>query len=165
METRGGATSLEDPYATGIVNIDSTQRCKNPHLLDPYRENQYYRTWQLQQRAAGGGRSPGGVTNSSQSPPPPYDPVNIGTGSTTDQDGRYVEHIYESPKFERHEISPHGDGGGPGEQHAHAHAHVKYFELDPNVSALHKGNSSRDNLSTSTSGYRSDSLPTDRVDL
>lgn len=61
--------------------------------MDPYgiNENNYYRTWQLRNKP-----------KNAELPPPPYHPVST---SGDGQDTRYVEHVYESPHFERREIA------------------------------------------------------------
>ena len=80
-------------------------------------ENNYYRTWQLQQRA---GKQT--TIQGSELPPPPYHPVST---SSDGRDSRYVEHVYESPKFDRRDMT---GTSGSGEI-----AHAQYFELDPDA--------------------------------
>ena len=139
---------IDDPYTVADhINCNSVPRSKGS-IIDPYRENTYYRTWQLQHR--GCNRAPSGVN---AAPPPPYDPVTL-VGGGTNQNARYSEHIYESPKFERREMAPHG---------TEEPSSVKYYELD--INDMNTTSPGRDNQSTSTSGYRSDSLPPDRADL
>ena len=96
---------------------------------DPYGsagENNYYRTWEMQRHGMKDGRD-------IPVPPPPY-PSSVPTNG----DGinpRYVEHIYESPKFERRQFSDEQPGGefGPTQQ---------YFELDPEVVSSKAGEAS-----------------------
>ena len=57
----------------------------------------------------------------------PYIPTTINYSMDRGYNSRYVEHVYESPKFERKEFDPeiaHGPQGPSGEP-------VQYFELDP----------------------------------
>lgn len=88
---------------------------KHRNSLDPYNtsENNYYRTWQLQQRAHKQS------IQGTELPPPPYNPVSA---SNDVRDSRYVEHVYESPKFDRRDVSASESGDL---------THAQYFELDP----------------------------------
>ena len=116
---------------------NTIQADKLPPGVDPYRQNEYYRTWQIQQRNQGG---PGG--RGEPLPPPPYQCTNTGTG----QGQRYSEHVYESPKFDRHELSP-----ALSDVQSEL-SHVKYFELDPSTTddGVRVNESSQ---GTGTSGY------------
>ena len=53
-------------------------------------------------------------------PPPPYQP---NSNCTCEEDERYIEHVYESPKFDRHTMPSVDD----------ANSRASYFELDPEV--------------------------------
>ena len=104
----------------GSGDTMSSSRPTTVSTLDQYpsQENDYYRTWQMQRHALSG---PGGVIMpGSHGFHPPY-PGHAQTlphdtsGPGTKYTFQPVEHIYESPKFERRDI--------------------KYYELDPTASS------------------------------
>ena len=89
---------------------------------DPYGsagENNYYRTWEMQRHGLKEGRD-------LPIPPPPYHHTSAASSNGDGTNPRYAEHIYESPKFERRQLSDeqHSCEFGPTQQ---------YFELDPEV--------------------------------
>ncbi len=90
---------------------------------DPYNaaENNYYRTWEIQRRS-------GKDQRDIPIPPPPYQTRGSDGSLTSDPRFRHVDHIYESPKFERRDFNPEENivqgEFTPGTQ---------YFELDPDV--------------------------------
>ena len=92
-------------------------------------ENDYYRTWQLQ-RHPPGGRPACGVPHTSAH----------GHFGAMDRHP-VVEHIYESPKFERKEMAltcvPPGDCGNNNMDGSTVRAHTQYFELDPEEVQMH----------------------------
>lgn len=82
----------------------SNQLSKSAEILDPYQgENAYSRTWQM---------------HSHQYPEGNYD-----TDIKAYNGGRYVEHVYESPKFERKEYPHEGTMSSSGPS-------VQYYELE-----------------------------------
>ena len=122
------ARSGEGTYQTTAPTLHDSTAKPPGDATDQYQsatssENDYYRTWQLQRHAV----------------PRPVGPPRGVPPSYSDQlgRGRYVEHIYESPKFDRRDTGyddeslPVGasDRTGPSE----------YFELD-----VHAINSARD---------------------
>ena len=125
---------------------------------DPYNaagENNYYRTWQLQRH--------GGVKEGRDLPipPPPYH-HQVSTHSSNGADPRYVEHIYESPKFERRQFPEEpgatGAGGGIGD----FNPSQQYFELDPEAVSKH-GEASTSANSNRTAPFSPRNFSTPRV--
>ena len=100
--------------------------------FDPQPENDYSRTWQMQ-RHPGVGRSGAGL------PPPPghgygVDPRSGSiNGYGNNQHVNYDQHVYESPKFERHELHSGSDEGSDQAPSA------QYYELDPEAVPLDCG--------------------------
>ena len=96
--------------------------------FDNQPENDYSRTWQMQRHPGGGG---GGRNNSLPLPP------NVGYGvDPRAGNGRgYDQHVYESPKFERHELHSGSDDGSS----EHAPGSTQYYELDPEAVPLDCG--------------------------
>ena len=100
-------------------------------MYDPYEtnENNYYRTWQLQQRAHHQQQQQQQLQHQQQRaskqgelPPPPYHPIS----TSSSEQCRYVDHVYESPKFDRRDFPGScSSEGGYGSQ--------QYYELDPDV--------------------------------
>ncbi len=95
---------------------NTIQKSHDPNV-DPYgcNENNYFRTWQLPQRT---GRS----AKNTDLPPPPYN----ASQNSNDPRYRHVEHVYESPKFDRREI-PQSSSGDL------TNGSAQYFELDPDA--------------------------------
>ena len=110
------------PYGTNKADAST-------EYFVPNSENDYYKTWQLQQRARGGSGIPPPPPPAAQNDcpdhalgPPPQTYRALSTDSSfSAQNSRYSEHLYESPTFDHHDVLyPDADGG-----------HAKYFELDP----------------------------------
>ena len=97
---------------------------KSRDQMDPYgtNENNYFRTWQLPQRS---GRS----IKNSELPPPPYVPASTLSGGSDSSRYRHVEHVYESPKFDRREMAQSGSGDLTT-------GSAQYFELDPEAANM-----------------------------
>ena len=93
-------------------------------------EQTYFRTWQL--RHGGAGIQPGVHGYVGQIPPPPPPPSYP---DTSNYNARYVEHVYESPKFERKSVDSCLNGDDI--------SHTKYYELDPQLGgcSTHPGRS------------------------
>ena len=98
-------------YAEGRKGDPRVMSHNAQGMPDPYtaNENDYFRTWQLQRHAQA--RSPVDMDYPSNTVRPRDEPNKFGFGYG------HVEHIYESPKFDRRD--------------------VQYFELDPTV--CHQG--------------------------
>ena len=94
-------------------------------------ENDYYKTWQLQQRSRGGSVAPpSDYPEHVLGPPQTYRALSTDS-SFSAQNSRYSEHLYESPKFDHRDDSfPEADVGGGG-CGGGGGGHAKYFELDP----------------------------------
>ncbi|ELU12151.1 hypothetical protein CAPTEDRAFT_204696 [Capitella teleta] len=88
-------------------------------------ENDYYRTWQLQRHPAGGR-------------PPCSLPQTSAHGHITDHH-EVVEHIYESPKFDRKEMGliQMNETGNNNSDPLAPRGHTQYFELDPEEVHMH----------------------------
>ncbi|ELU10134.1 hypothetical protein CAPTEDRAFT_187300 [Capitella teleta] len=89
--------------------------------------NDYYRTWQMQQHA---GRTGTGLPPHPTLPLPPPLRETGHPGVTTDF---YVDHEYESPKFEQ---EVHFPGNEFTQDAMSRHSSSKYFEIDPNASNM-----------------------------
>ena len=89
-------------------------------------ENNYYRTWQLQQHHH---QKP--YPGEHRSPPPYGGGGGVGGGDTLP----YVEHIYESPKFDHKDYS----SAGVGDVYDEEVNGAQYYELDPTTES--EGNS------------------------
>ena len=123
-------------YHDGSRPYGSATLSKSRDPMDPYgiNENNYYRTWQLQRNKP----------KNADLPPPPYHPVSTGSDG---QDYRYVEHVYESPHFDRRDMGVGGPRGdmtpghniGPrGDMIPQCSAELsptgqQYFVLDPDA--------------------------------
>lgn len=93
-------------------------------------ENDYYRTWQLQRHPAGGR-------------PPCSLPHTSAHGHMASLDRHpVVEHIYESPKFDRKEMAlvPYNESGNNNSDVAPPRGPTQYFELDPEEIQMHNQN-------------------------
>ena len=122
-------TNIHDTYVPNKTD-------RTADYFGPNAENDYYRTWQLQQRSHGGTMltTPGECMEHSHGPPQTYRALSTDS-SFSAQNSRYSEHLYESPKFDHQEMQMQDVDGG----------HVKYFELDPETEAhLGKHGLSRD---------------------
>jgi len=132
MAHPGGA---EATYQTAAPMLHETTTKPPAEPADQYQsatssENDYYRTWQLQRHALPRTAAP------PRGIPPSYSDQLGASGR-----GRYVEHIYESPKFDRRDTR-YGDDCSPGA--ADRTVPSEYFELD-----VHAINAARDvNFST-----------------
>ena len=116
---RAERQAIPDYYATqnqDNITVDSGYSgTKRPPPSDAYpcQENDYFRTWQLQRHhSVGRGSSM-----------PPLSPLSSSYDTMETGKRRTVEHIYESPKFERKE-RPVGEESEQG-------SNVQYYELDP----------------------------------
>ena len=118
--------SPQDPRHYGYAG---SQMVKS---YDPYGsagENNYYRTWEMQRHGMKDGRD-------LPIPPPPYPHHPSLTSSSGDGvNPRYVEHIYESPKFERRQFSEE-------QPNVEFSPTQQYFELDPEVVTSKPGEAS-----------------------
>ena len=110
----------------------------------------FFRTWQL--RHGGAGIQPGvhGYTGHIPTPPPPPSyPADH-----SNYNARYVEHVYESPKFERKSVESNLNGEDISQ--------AKYYELDPQLgtcsahqsSSVTAGNSQSHVVRQWPSGYK-----------
>nr|UCK81578.1 Gal-binding and CUB domains containing receptor 15 [Arenicola marina] len=120
------------------VAVDPSKTITDIGYYGQNSENDYYRTWQMQQQQ----RACAGRTPSASLPPPPYRPLSTDSSFSVANSGRFAEHIYESPKFDRHPYeaaagTDSGEGLPPG---------GKYFELESDAVHFGRRQSSRDVL-------------------
>lgn len=99
---------------------------KPPNTLLDQPENDYSRTWQLQRHPAAG------RNNSLPLPPGSFQGFDPRGGNGLSYAGD--QHVYESPKFERHELNSGSDDGSS--EHAQ---NAQYYELDPEAVPLDCG--------------------------
>ena len=127
-------------------DYNSSTMPKGRGVVDPYEpnENNYYRTWQIQQR-----NSKPHIRNTELPPPPYYQPSSDGSQG---RGYHFVEHVYESPKFDHRDMpsSPSGDL---------TNGSAQYFELDPEVISSHSMPRRHDTIDSDPRWIRRESGP------